>query len=164
MKRLFLTLVLCAAAHAQVGTFHAPVSVSLTSTSATTVTIQQPASGAKQVTFIAAVVNCPGQPYTIALTYNGTAATSTSATVYPMLTTSANTTNHALAWSASNVGSGTSLLALQSYISGPPAVIDLTKPGATMAGNGTGQNLSLTMTNTGSGTCSATIDIIWQER
>jgi hypothetical protein len=151
-------------ASAQVGTFHSPVSATVSASSSTTLTIQQPVSGAKSVTFIAAIVQCPGQTFTVAQAYNGTAATATSATVIPMLTTSTNTTNTALAWSASNVGVGTSLSSTLTYPSGAIAVINLTSPGASMSGNGTSQNYSVTLTNTGSGSCTGTLDVIWQER
>jgi hypothetical protein len=164
MRYLLSFVLFSSLALGQVGTFHAPITATVTSTSSTTLTIQQPAVGAKQITFIAAIVQCPGQAFTVAQAYNGTAATSTAATVIPMLTTSTNTTNTALAWGASNVGVGTTLASTLSYVSGAVAVIDLTKPGASMSGNGTGKNYSITLTNTGSGSCSATLDTIWQER
>lgn len=147
-----------------VGTFHAPVTGSLASSAVTTLTIQQPASSAKSVTFVAAIITCPGQSFSVELRYNGTAASATSATVVPMMTTSPNSTNAALAFTASNVGTGSSLSSILNYSGGTPVVIDLTHPGATMVGAGTTKNFSVKLTNTGSGSCTYTQDVIWSER
>lgn len=163
MKKLLLIL-LAIPAFGQVGTFHAPVSVSVNGSSSTTLTIQQPASGAKTVSFITAIAGCGSNAFTLTQAYNGSAATNTSASVIAMMTTSTNTTNAALAFSASNVGAGTALPSIPQYSAGSIAVIDLTKPGASMTGNGTSKNYSLTLTNNGSGSCTAVLDIIWQER
>jgi hypothetical protein len=159
-----LLFLLSVIASAQVGTFHAPVSATVAASASTTLTIQQPASGAKSVTFIAAIVQCPGQSFAVQQLYNGTGATATTLTTIPMMTTSTNTTSVATAWSASNVGFGTVLMSTLTYTAGAIAVIDLTKPGATMSGNGINQNYSVTVTNTGSSSCTATLDVIWQER
>lgn len=164
MKRVLLSLLWTLPLAAQVGTFHAPVTGTLNSSASTTLTIQQPASGAKNVTFYASIATCPGQNFTVELRYNGTAAANTSATVVPMMTTSPNTTNTALAFSASDVGSGSSLQSILAFLSGSIFVTDLTKPGASMSGNGTTKNLSVKLTNNGSGSCTYTIDTIWSER
>lgn len=166
MKLLLTLLISLGCLQAQVGTFHAPVSATVTSSSSTTLTIQQPASGAKQVTFIAAIVQCPGQSFSVAQAYNGAGATTTAFLATPMMTTSPAQAHASLAnaFSASNVGSGTTLSSLLTYTSGAIAVIDLTNPGASMTGNGITKNYSITLTNTGMSSCTATLDVIWSER
>ncbi len=163
MKRLFLALIALPLA-AQVGTFHAPVTGTLNNSSSTTLTIQQPVSSAKQVTFINATASCSGQSFTTELRYNGTAANATSAAVVSMMTTSTNTTNTALAWSSSNVGSGSSLGSILPWPSGSIASYTLTNPGASMTGAGNTKNFSIKLTNTGSASCTYTLDVIWSER
>lgn len=163
MKQLLLSLLLAVPLAAQVGTFHTPATGTLNSSTATTLTIQQPASGAKSVTFVAATATCAGQSYTTELRYNGTAASSTSAIIVPMLT-SGTSTPTTTAWSASNVGSGSSLGSILPWTAGSIASYDLTKPGASLIGSGTAKNFSIILTNTGVSSCTYTLDVIWSER
>lgn len=164
MKLLLILLISMGCLQAQVGTFHAPITSTLMANGSTVLTIQQPASGAKQVTFVAAILQCPGQPFSVIQLYNGTGATTTSFAPTPMMTTSPNVTPVTTAFSASNVGAGTSLSNTLYYTTSAIAVIDLTNPGATMSGNGITKNYSVTVTNVGSGPCVAALDVIWSER
>lgn len=164
MKPLLTLLISIGCLQAQVGTFHAPTTATLMASGNTVLTIQQPATSAKQVTFIAAILQCPGQPFSVIQLYNGAGATTTAFTPTPMMTTSPNQTAVTTSFSASNVGAGTSLSNTLYYTTGAIAVIDLTNPGATMANNGITKNYSVTVTNTGSGVCIATLDVIWSER
>ena len=150
--------------------FFATQSGTLTSSSSTTLTIQQPSNGFRQVSFLGAVVQCPGQTFTIGQSQNGTTATATAGTataLIPIATVNGGTspvTAAALVFTASNVGGGTAvapLLAYQANIS--PPVIDLTQI-AMGAPNPAPLNYSVTLTNTGSGSCTGSIAIYWKEK
>jgi len=65
--------------------FFATQSGTVASSGATTLTIQQPATAARQVTFMGAVVQCPGQSFTIGQSQNGTAATATAGTAVALI-------------------------------------------------------------------------------
>lgn len=107
-------------------------------TAAEVVTIQQPATGARQVTFISAYFDC-SVACTFTLERNGTAASSTTLAVNNVNPgESAATTT---AWSASNVGTGT---VLQSFGCQAACNISIDLTGFSFAQvNGTGVNLTL---------------------
>jgi hypothetical protein len=107
------------------------------------ITIQQPATGARQVTFISVYVDST-VAVTFTLSVNGTAATSTSLAVNNVNPgeTAAKTT----AWSGSNVGAGTTI---QTF--GCSAAcnlsIDLTGFTFPQGGSTTGTNLTMKTTS-----------------
>lgn len=96
--------VITATCHAQQNYFMAAHSASLTS-AADAVTIQQPASGARQVKFNGALVRC-SVACTITLSQNGAKATATALAITP-LNLSPNPAS--VAFSGSNVGGGTTI-------------------------------------------------------
>jgi hypothetical protein len=150
--------------------FFATQSGTVASSGATTLTIQQPATAARQVTFMGAVVQCPGQSFTIGQSQNGTAATATAGTavaLIPIATINAGTTPvtaKALVFTASNVGGGTAVAPALTYASGSnPPVIDLSQ--RTMGTPNPGPlSYSVTLTNTGAGNCTGSIGIYWAEK
>lgn len=148
--------------------FVAIQSATVTSSSSTTLTVQQPASGAKQVTFLAAVAQCPGQAFTVAQSQNGTAASATAGSavaLVPIHTINGGSTPVAatsLVYTASNVGGGTAIAPSISYTSGSVGVIDLSQ--RTVGVAGTTNNYSVTLTNSGSGSCTGSIAIYWLEQ
>ena len=116
------------------------------------ITVQQPASSARQVTFISAYFDC-SVACSFTLERNGTAASSTTLAVRNVNPgeTAASTT----AWSASNVGTGT-VLAGYNCTAACSVAIDLT--GVVFAqANGTGTNLTLR-----SSSITGTVDIIFK--
>lgn len=142
--------------------FSTQASVSIAANATTTLTIQQPATGAKQVQLWRATVSCDTNAFTIDQKANGTAATATAATVTPNSPILGNPspTPSVTAWSGSNVGSGTAIWATLPFTGGP-AVLDLSS--ITMLQTGTGTNYSIVVTNTGSGSCTAKTTIQWRE-
>ena len=150
--------------------FFAAQSATVSASGSTTLTIQQPATGARQVTFIAAVVQCPGENFTIGQSQNGTAATATAGTAAPLMpiaTINGGTTPvtaGALVFTASNVGGGTAVAPTLTYTSGnPPTVIDLSQ--RTMGQpNPAPVNYNVTLTNTGGSSCTGSIGIYWSEK
>lgn len=87
-------------------------------------TIQQPNSGAKQITLEAAVVYC-SVACSVTQSQNGTAATATAGTINPLLPFGP--ASSATIWTASNVGGGVAAggsLALQAGI---PQSLDMSK-------------------------------------
>ena len=150
--------------------FHAYTAPTLTSSSSTTLTIQEPTAtssgpggqvpaGVKQVNFLVAVVNCSGQPFTITQAENGAAATATAGTALA-LDPGSSKTAAAKVWTASNVGTGTATAAPLSYTIGDPRTIDLTQRSMGVASH----NYSITLTNNGSSSCTGSIDIYWSEQ
>lgn len=143
MKRILLLLALALPAFAQ--EYAATEQVTLAG-AAEAFTVQQPATGARQVRFRGAYVACSAA-CTITLERNGTAATTTSATpaqINPDLASP----SKAVAFTGSNVGVGT-VIANYGIAAGGFITIDLT--GMRFIGNGTGQNLTL-RTNSITGT------------
>ncbi|MDE2098947.1 MAG: hypothetical protein KGL39_16965 [Patescibacteria group bacterium] len=143
----------------QNGCYVATTSTTLGASASTTLTVQQKASGARAVQFSAAVVQCPGQSFTVDQSQNGTAATATTGSAVALTPTT--TAAAATVWTASNVGAGTATAPTLSFVSGPPAVIDLSQ--RNMNTSGTAVNYSLKLTNTGSASCTASIAIYFQE-
>lgn len=148
--------------------FFATQSATVTMGSSTTLTVQQPAAGIRQVSFLAAIVQCPGQAFTVSQAQNGTAATATAGTavaLVPIQVTGGGTAVSAAAkvFTASNVGGGTATAPVLSYSSGqPPVVVDLLQ--RTMGVTSPVSNYSVTLTNGGSGSCTGTVSIYWGEK
>jgi len=156
MKRALLWLAAIAAHAATPYTYTVATQASLSSAAAV-VTVQQPASGSRQVNFLAAYFDC-SVACTMQLEVNGAAATSTAGTVsainpYLSLVPAA----AAKAWTSSNVGSGT---VLAQYNCAAACAYTLDLSGITFYGGGTSVNLTL-RSNSISGTVS--IDIKFQE-
>lgn len=121
---------------------------------AETITIQQPATGARTVSLVSATV-CSTADVTWTLSKDGTAATTTAGT--PIRSQGDNTAQ-ADVFHTSNVGSPTTLMA---YPLQADECRTITLDGNEMKGNGTGKNYSL-----GSDSITATvyINIKWEER
>lgn len=145
MKALTIALALASIAWGQNADY-------LATASTTALTIQQPAAtDSIQVNFDQAWIYCAAEQ-TATLKWNGTAASATTLAVKRLPTTSAPAT--ATAWSASNVGSGTTG---PTYVvpAGLTYRINLAK--FHMNRGGTSTNLTLSTT----GTC--TITMAWNE-
>lgn len=99
-------------------------------------TVQQPASTPKKLTFKKAFVQC-SVACVITVSRNGTAASGTSLTPVPLI--SGNTAT-ATGWRSSNAGSGT-VLAVFALAAGEGVPIDLS--GIFLTGAGTTKNLSI---------------------
>ena len=171
MLKHFLPFLFCAAALAQTpvnninpcvqqGCYYAGSSATVSASGTTTLTIQQPTTGARQVSFVGAVVQCPGQTFTVSQAQNGTAATATAGTAVSLIPTT--TAAAALVFTASNVGAGTGVAPVITYTSGSVATLELSQ--RTMGLSGGTNNYSITLTNTGSSSCTGTIGIYWSER
>lgn len=149
MKKFIAFTFLVATCSAQVYTASTNVTVA---GSAAALTIQQPASASRQVTFISAYFDC-SVACVFTLSVNGTPATATAGTVNNV--NPAETAAKATAWTASNVGAGTTLTTYN-CTSACSFSIDLT--GITFAqGLGTGTNLTLK-----SSSITGTVDIIFK--
>jgi hypothetical protein len=152
MKKLLLFTALLSSGISCFGQVYAVRKQTVLAGTAEVITIQQPATLARQVTFISAYFDC-SVACSFTLERNGTAATSTTLAVNnvnPGETAAATT-----AWSASNVGVGT-VLASYNCPGACSIAIDLT--GVTFAQvNGTGVNLTLR-----SSSITGTVDIIFK--
>jgi hypothetical protein len=124
------------------------------SAAAETLTVQQPASGAKQVSFELGTVYC-SVACTATLSQNGTAASATGATPTPI--NPAYKPASAAAYKGSNVGAGTTL-STYAVSAGATFAIDLSKISLGATG---GTNLSLAVSSI---TGSAILTLIWNER
>ena len=147
--------------------FYATTSLTLASSAATTLTIQQPATGARQVTFNAAIVQCGGQTFTVDQAQNGAGATTTAGTAVALLPVQYSSAGPAITaaakvFTASNVGGGTAVAPTLSFGAGDPRVIDLSQ--RTVGLSGITNNYSITLTNTGGSSCTGTISIYWSEK
>lgn len=156
--KIILCLFAALALHAQeapiVSTYSAYKSTALTA-AAETITVQQPAVGsARRVTLKSASVYC-SVDCTITFARSGTAATSTTLATIPQSPSYAAST--ATAWSASNVGAGTTLLVF-AITAGNTQAFDLA--GIEFLVGGTTQNFSAI---TSSITGTARIQITWTE-
>lgn len=141
----------------QFACFHAYVSASLASSASTTLTIQEPATGMRQVQFLTAVTQCATQAYTITQAQSGTAATATAGTAIALIPTTA--TAAAKIFTASNVGGGTVTAAPIILAAGPQSV-DLSQRTMSAAA----ANYSVTLTNNGGSSCTGAMDIYWYEK
>lgn len=141
----------------QFACFHAYVSASLASSASTTLTIQEPATGMRQVQLQFAVTQCATQAYTISQAQSGTAATTTAGTAIALLPTTA--TAAAKVFTASNVGAGAVTAAPIILAAGPQSVDLSQRTMATAAAN-----YSVTLTNNGASSCTGAMDIYWYEK
>lgn len=141
--------------------FFATVSGTVTSSGTSKLTIQQPASGGKQITYNAAIVQCPGQSFSIDQSQNGTGATTTAGTAVALIPNSGATAS-AKVFTASNVGGGTAVGPTLTYTSGGPQVVDLSQ--RTTGLSGIANNYTVTLTNTGAGSCTGVVSIYWSEK
>jgi hypothetical protein len=123
--------------------FFATQSGTVNGSSSTALTIQQPATGFKQVNFIGAVAQCPGQTFTVDQSQNGTAASTTSGSAVPLIpypATSAKPDGTAVpvatatVWTNSNVGAGTAVAPTLTYTSGNIATTDISQRSMSVAG------------------------------
>lgn len=144
----------------QQGCYFATVTGTIASSGTSVLTIQQPATGGRQVTLIAAVVQCAGQAFTVDQAQNGTAATTTAGTIVKLIPTTA--TAAAKIFTASNVGGGTAVAPTLTYTSGDPRVIDLSQ--RTTGLSGTANNYTITVTNSGAASCTGGIGLYWSEK
>lgn len=117
------------------------------------VTIQQPATNARQVTFISAYFDC-SVACSFTLERNGTAATATALTVNNV--NPGETLPSTTAWSGSNVGTGT-ILASYNCPSSCSIAIDLTGVVFAQGGSTTATNLTLR-----SSSITGTVDILFK--
>lgn len=140
--------------------YFATVSGSIGSSGTSKLTIQQPAAGGKQITLIAAVVQCSGQAFTVDQAQNGTGATATAGTAVPLIPTTAGAV--AKIFTASNVGSGTAVAPSLIYTAGDPRVIDLTQ--RTTGLSGITNNYTVTVTNNGASSCTGGVSLYWSEK
>ena len=120
-----------------------------------TLTVQQPATGGKKVTFDSAVLYCENA-CVVTLERDGTAATTTAA-VEVTLDETINTAPTATAFSTSNVGAGTTI-SVYRLSAGVTFTLDLSN--IKMSGNGTTKNVSL---RTASTTGEIARTVVWME-
>ena len=157
--RILLLGCLCAlAALAQPARYSATTGDVTLSAAGTKFTIQQPATGAKQVRLEAATVYC-SVACDLTQSQNGAAATSTAGTASPVLPIG----RAALAtvWTASNVGAGTpagGILHLQGGV-GTERTLELSS--ITMGNTGTGTNYTFVISSI---TGTANITLYWSEQ
>jgi hypothetical protein len=165
MKTLFLALAIAATSLAQVPPAN-PARFAVTSgdvslsAATTAVTVQKPAlngSPQPQVRLESATVYC-SVACNVSQAYNGTAATSTAATV-TQIPPIGGASPSATGWTASNVGGGTAVGALIHVAAGQTLVIDLSK--VTLNGNGTNANYTVSVSSI---TGTANITLIWSEQ
>lgn len=142
----------------QFACFHASTSGSVAAAGTSTLTIQEPATGVRQVQFITVTSQCATQTFTVSQAQNGAAATTTAGTAVALIPTTA--TAAAKVFTASNVGAGTATAVALSYLAGTASSIDLSMRSMSIAAN----NYSVTLTNTGALACTGSIDIYWYER
>ena len=139
MKTLLIALALAAGLSAQnqtVTTYTASKQTSLTA-AAEVVTVQQPATGARPVQFVAAYFDC-SVACSMTLERNGTAASATSLSINPVFSGSVAATS--TAFSSSNVGTGT-VLSRFNCAAACSNTLDLTD--ISFQAGGTAQNLTL---------------------
>ncbi len=122
---------------------------------ASVLTVQQPATGGKRVTFDSATLYCENA-CVVTLERDGTAATTTAA-VEVTLDETINTAPTATAFSTSNVGAGTTI-SVYRLAAGVTFTIDISN--IKMSGNGTTKNISL---RTASTTGEIARTLVWVE-
>ena len=120
-----------------------------------TVTVQQPASGARSV-YLQSVTLSATAATTFTLKYDGTAATGTAGTVLALSRDRA--AGAATVWHTSNVGAGSTL---HSYLLGANEEITIDLSHIVMIGDGTATNVSIA---TNSVTATVEITFNWEER
>lgn len=118
-------------------------------------TVQQPATGSKNVYFVSASVYC-SVACTATMSRDGTAASTT--TLTPVAISGIGTATTATGYRSSNVGSGTAISVDHVVAAGSTVVFDLS--GVQLRGNGTTKNFSV---ETNAITGDTKIQIIWRE-
>lgn len=141
--------------------FFATVSGTVNSAGTSKLTIQQPATGGKQVIYNYAVVQCPGQTFSIDQSQNGTGATTTAGTAIALIPNST-ATAAAKVFTASNVGGGTAAGPTLTFTAGGPQIVDLSQRSTGLSG--ITNNFTVTLTNTGAGSCTGAVSIYWAEK
>lgn len=126
------------------------------SSAATTLTIQQPAANAKQVTLEAAVVYCSAA-CSLTQSQNGAAATATAGTVTGLLPFGPPAT--ATVWTGSNVGSGTAAGGIIHLAAGQSLTLDLSL--IKLGNTGSGTNYSLAIASV---TATVNLTLVWREK
>lgn len=132
---------------------------------ATTLTIQRPASGSTQITLESATVFC-SVACTFTQAFNGVAATATAGTAVAIPGNTAPAT--ATVWTASNVGTGTAVGGIvrvaaaqdRTILFTAPVCNNMPCPGVILNGAGTAANYSITVAAI---TGTANITLIWKE-
>lgn len=157
MKKLLLLLALALPLAAQINSYSATTGDVVLSGAGTAFTIQQPATNAKQVQLVAAVIYC-SVSCSVQQSQNGTAATATAGTITGTLPLST-VPSSATAWTASNAGGGTGVGPI--YHLAATQTITLTLAGMTMGNTGTGTNYTITISSI---TGTANVAIFWSER
>lgn len=169
MNKLLVFFVLSVPLFAQQQSrYLANYTASLASSASVTLTIQQPATAANQVSFEGSatglppgvIITCPGQSFTVAQTANGIAATATAGTITKMPGTLQPA--QSTFWTASNVSGGTTIAPLLTYSSGSIGTIDWSP--LRLGTGGTSANISLTVTNTGNTSCTVAVGIYLREQ
>jgi len=155
LRKLFILFLLPLAALAadQVGIYTLYQEASLTS-SAQKITVQQIASGTRDIQFKTASMWCSAAT-TFTLSVNGTAATATTAIPTPLFGVVSTVTG----WTSSNVGSGTTIMKYDFPAGGSSIVIDLSDFKISR-GAGTSANLTLATTSI---TATCRMSIKWGE-
>lgn len=129
----------------------------------TTFTVQQPATSVKTIVLDSALVyTSVASSFTQSV--NGTAASATAGTVAQIPGNTPTITATATAWTASNVGAGTSIAGtFYTYAGGPGVSLDLTNGGynLTLKPTGTASNYSITIASM---TGTAQITMCWREQ
>jgi len=152
-----ITFLLCALSLAAQARYSATTGDVSLAASGTSLTIQQPASGAKLVRLESAVVYC-SVACNITQSANGTAATATAGTAVsiPPYVAPASAT----VWTASNVGAGSAIGGIVHVTTAPNTVVlDLSQ--VVMGSSGTGNNYTVAISSI---TGTANITFFWSER
>lgn len=155
LRRLFLLLLLSLNVYAadQIGVYVLYQEASLSST-AQKLTVQQIASGTRDIQFVSASMWCNAAT-TFTLSINGTAATMTTATPTPIAGVAATATG----WTSSDVGSGTTVMKYDFLAGANEKVIDLSDF-KILRSAGTSANLTIGTTSI-TATCRTSIK--WRE-
>ncbi len=152
----FLTLFLLSLAAFAQSNYSATTGDVALSGAGTALTIQQPATGARQVQLQSAVVYC-SVACAVSQAENGTAATATAGTAVALLP--ARRPAAATVWTASNAGAGTAAGGILHVAAGSFVVIDLSQIAMGNTGSGTNYTVSV-----GSITGTANITLLWSEK
>jgi len=161
MKTILCALALLAAsfpAFAQQNFYTATTGDVTLSGAGTSLTIQQPATNAKQVQLIAVLVYC-SVACNATQAQNGTAATATAGTASDLLPLGP--AAQATIWTASNVGAGTTVGGTLHLAGGAGTERTLDLSQVAMGNTGTGTNYTITVSSI---TGTANITLLWSEK
>lgn len=134
-----------------------------------TLTIQQPATGSRQINFMTGIVTCDTQPFTVSQAQNGSAASATTGTAVALIPlqvtgSGAAVTATANVFTSSNVGGGTAVASVLPFAAGSVTVLDLSMRTWAAGASATTNNYSIKLTNTGPSSCTGAVTIYWRER